>query len=79
MTGMRQRPGREAQVQVNDGPDAAGGLPLENPLAMAGLQLHSGTGMAEIAGLVLDAAVPALAAHSNPVRATACRPYATAT
>jgi hypothetical protein len=58
---MRQRPGREAQVQVNDGPDAAGGLPLENPLALAGLQLHSGTGMAEIAGLVLDAAVPALA------------------
>ena len=38
----------QVQVQVNDEPDAAGGLPQANPLAMAGLQLRGGTGVAEI-------------------------------
>ena len=56
---------REAEVQVNDHPDAAGGAPggrrQASPLALAALRLRTGTDVAAIARLTLDAAVPALA------------------
>jgi hypothetical protein len=64
---MRQQPGRKTEVQVNDDPPGTPALGFPgnpapaSPLAAAGLQLASGTGIAGIAGLALDAVVPSLA------------------
>jgi hypothetical protein len=50
---------------VNDHPDASGGVPggrrRASPLAVAALRLHTGTDLAAIARLALEAAVPGLA------------------